>query len=82
MIELQCSWCGFRARHIEAGKFIKEGWRKFGGVSYCPKCIPCLKKIDTDKYSMALWLLNKLSSDVSEMQKEIRHLQKQIDNNA
>lgn len=61
MVELQCSWCGLIVRHREAEKFIEEGWRHYGAVEYCPKHSAELKKINHDKYSMALYLLHKLS---------------------
>lgn len=61
MVELMCSWCGRRTRHREAETFINEGWRHYGSVPYCPKCTKIVKKIDTDKYNMALFLLEMLS---------------------
>lgn len=61
MVELICSSCGRRTRHREAAMFIKEGWRHFGDVPYCPRCSGFLKNIDHDEYSMALYLLHVLS---------------------
>lgn len=79
VIELFCSKCGIHVRHKEAGKFIKEGWRHFGDVEYCPKCSKTVNSIDTEKYSMALYLLSNLSTEIERLQKAERLLSKADD---
>ena len=60
-IDLLCSHCGTRVLHENAADFIEEGWRNYGSAAYCPKCVGICKNMLTDKYSMALFLLDKLS---------------------
>lgn len=59
--DLLCSSCGTRVLHENAADFIEEGWRNYGSAAYCPKCVGIRKNMLTDKYSMALFLLEELS---------------------
>lgn len=58
--DLWCSKCGQRGRHENPVDFIEDGWRHYGSAAYCPKCVEICKNIKSDKYSMAVYLLDKL----------------------
>lgn len=79
MIRLCCSKCGLQVRHKEAGLFIKDGWRHYGDVAYCPRCTKVVSNIITDPNSMAWYLLHRLSSEIIELESTIKCCEKEID---